>query len=49
MDQTPKHERAPRIAPRKRFVPPKVERHEKLPEITGFSFPPDDRTQADNA
>lgn len=25
-------------APKKTFVEPKLERHEKLPEVTGFSF-----------
>lgn len=24
--------------PRKQFVAPKLERHDKLPELTGFSF-----------
>ncbi len=25
-------------APRRKFVAPKLERYEKLPELTGFSF-----------
>jgi len=29
-------------APRKAFVAPKLERHELLPQITGFSFPGDE-------
>jgi hypothetical protein len=28
----------PQPAPKRRFVEPKLERHERLPEITGFSF-----------
>lgn len=28
-------------APRKAFVPPKLEPHQRLPQITGFSFPDD--------
>lgn len=32
----------PEQTPRKAFVPPKLERHRRLPQITGFSFGDDD-------
>jgi hypothetical protein len=35
MDRT-EHTTSP--APKRRFVEPKIERHERLPEVTGFSF-----------
>lgn len=33
-EEQPRQERAPR----KRFTEPTLERHERLPEVTGFSF-----------